>query len=112
VGERDQPRRARSSGQAALEVGHVELAEGVVVDHFDHRAASSGHLQHGHGVGGVLGVRREDPIARFEGKGVEGHVERTRGVLDEGDLGGGAAEEPAERVVVWASASFASSAAS
>ncbi len=96
VDERDEPGAAR---ELRLERRQRDLAALVVADHDDDGACALRHLEEGDVVRRVLGAAGEDPVARLEVEGVEGHVPRPRRVLDDRDLVARAAEQARDGVV-------------
>jgi hypothetical protein len=83
----------------ALEGLHVERAGIVARRHVDDGAGAPRHLQEGDVVAGILRARGEDTVAGCEADGIERHVPRHGGVLDQGDLVAAAVDQACDRVV-------------
>jgi hypothetical protein len=96
VDERDEPDPLVEHARERL---HVDLPGLVVGRDLDRGAGPLGDLAQRDVVARVLGARGQDPVPRTEPHGVEGHVPRAGGVLDERHLVAGAAEEGGDRLV-------------
>ena len=87
--------RASSSSSAASETWPLSSS----ADHDDDGPGAPRHLEQRDVVRRVLGAAGQDPVARLEVEGVEGHVPGPGRVLDDRDLVAGAAEQAGDAVV-------------